>query len=164
MDLYLIRHAWAVERGDWHGSSDDLRPLTPLGRERFARVAAVLAERGLRPEWIAVSPLARCVETAQLLAAAAPEGTKIVELDALRPGSDLEGLLAWTARQARSHERIAWIGHSPDLDRMTAALIGSPDAMIRFAKGSAAAVRFEGLPALGGGELQWLVTAKMLGL
>ena len=162
MDLYLVRHAWAADRDDPQWPDDDLRPLTKEGQQRFADVVAKLVERGMKPETIAASPLVRCVETARLLAAGVGK-IKIVELDELRPGSDLAGMIAWTAREARKHEQIAWVGHSPDVDRMAAALIGSPDGLIRFAKGAVAAIRFDGPPALGGGELLWLVTAKVLG-
>ena len=162
MDLYIVRHAWAAERGpEW--PSDDLRPLTEEGQRRFAQVVEKLAGRGMTPQVVGTSPLVRCLQTAQLVAAGTPDEPKVVELDELRPGSDLEGLLAWTARQSRRHQQAAWVGHAPDVDRMAAALIGQPEAMIRFAKGAVAAIRFDGLPMLGGGELQWLVTAKVLG-
>ena len=163
MDLYIVRHAWAAERGDPQWPNDDLRPLTEGGQERFAQVVAKLAGRGMRPEVVATSPLVRCVQTARLLAAGTPGEPKIVELDELRPGSGWEGLLAWTARQARKHREVAWVGHAPDVDRLAAALIGPPDGLIRFAKGGIAAIRFDGPPIPGGGELQWLVTAKVLG-
>ena len=55
------------------------------------------------------------------------------------------------------------MGHAPDVDRLAAALIAQSDALLRFAKGGAAAIRFDGPPVLAGGELQWLVTAKVLG-
>ena len=32
-----------------------------------------------------------------------------------------------------------------------------------MAKGAVAAIRFEELPEIGGGELKWLATAKLLG-
>jgi phosphohistidine phosphatase len=162
MDLYIIRHAWAGECGDPRCPDDDQRPLTEEGKERFAAVVALLAKRGMKPEIIASSPLVRCVETAELLAAGLGQ-VDVVELDELRPGSDLDGLLRWTARQAGKREHIAWVGHSPDVDRMVAALIGDGQGLIRFAKGGVAAVRFDDRPVLGGGELQWLVTAKVLG-
>ncbi len=163
MDLYIIRHAWAVDRGDPQWPADDLRPLTEEGRERFAQVAKKLVNRGMTPEVIAASPLVRCVETARLLAAGAGKA-EVVELDELRPGGDVAGLLRWTVRQARKHQRIAWVGHAPDVNQLTAALIGESEGAIHFTKGGAAAIRFDGLPALGGGELQWLVTAKILGV
>ena len=163
MDLYIVRHAWAADRGDPQWPNDDLRPLTEEGRARFARMVAKLAERGMTPEIVASSPLVRCVETAQLLAAGAGK-VEVVERDELRPGSDLRGLLRWTARQAGQHQRIAWVGHVPDVNRLAAALIGGEEGLIHFAKGSVAAIQFDGLPTLRGGELRWLVTAKVLGV
>jgi phosphohistidine phosphatase len=162
MDLYIIRHAWAADRDDERWPDDGLRPLTEEGKKRFAKVAAKLVERGMKPQVVGTSPLVRCLETAQILAAAAGKA-KLVELDELRPGSDLEGLLRWTVAQSQEHEGVAWVGHAPDVDRLAAALIAQSDALLRFAKGAAAAIRFDGPPALAGGELQWLVTAKMLG-
>jgi hypothetical protein len=46
---------------------------------------------------------------------------------------------------------------------LLAALLGDEYATVRFAKGSAACLRFEGPLAVGQGELQWHVTAKLLG-
>lgn len=163
MDLYIVRHAWAFDRDDARWPDDDLRPLTEEGKERFAKAIKTLAGRGLAPQVVAASPLVRCVQTAELLAAGVPDKPKIVRLDELRPGSDVAGLLRWTARQAKEHERLAWVGHAPDVDRLCAALIGGPEALIRFSKGAVAAIEFDGPPALGMGELRWLVTAKVLG-
>ena len=163
MDLYVIRHAWAADRDDPQWPDDDLRPLSDEGRRRFAKVASVLIERDMAPEIIATSPLARCVETAEIFAAAAPGEPVVVQLDELRPGSDLEGLMRWTVRQARKCRQIAWVGHAPDVDRLAGALIGASEGFIRFSKGGAAAIRFDGPPDIGAGELRWLVTAKVLG-
>jgi phosphohistidine phosphatase len=160
MNLYIVRHAWAFDRDDSQWPDDDLRPLTKGGKERFANVAATLIERGMTPEIIATSPLVRCVETAHILAA---ERVDVVEMDQLRPGANADDLLAWTVRQARKLEEIAWVGHSPDVDRLAAALLGQRGDSIRFAKGAVASIRFDGHPMFGAGELQWLVTAKMLG-
>ena len=101
MDLYIVRHAWAAERDDTRWPDDGLRPLTEEGKKRFAKVAACLAERGMKLQVVATSPLVRCVETARILVAAAGK-PKLVELDELRPGSDLDGLLCWTAAQRKS--------------------------------------------------------------
>lgn len=161
MNLYIVRHAWAADRDDPRWPNDDLRPLTQQGAERFAEVVAKLVDRGLAPGIIATSPLVRCVETAQVLAAAVGK-IKVVDLDELRPGSDLDGLLHWTDRQAKRHDEIAWVGHAPDVDRLAAALIGDGESLIHFAKGAVAAIRFDGPVTRGGGELQWLATAKIL--
>ena len=73
-----------------------------------------------------------------------------------------EQLVEWIVEQAGEHDEIAWVGHAPDVGRMTAALVG-PAGWIRLAKGAVAAIRFYEQPAVGSGELRWLVTAKMLG-
>lgn len=163
MDLYIIRHAWAADRGDPQWPNDDLRPLTEEGKERFAQVVEKLVGRGMTPQVVGTSPLVRCVETAQLFATAAGKA-EVVELDELRPGGDVDGLLRWTVRQTRKHQRIAWVGHAPDVNRLAAELIGEGEGLIHFSKGGIAAIRFDGLPTLGSGELQWLVTAKVLGV
>jgi phosphohistidine phosphatase len=163
MDLYLIRHAWAGDGGDSRWPNDDLRPLTELGRKRFAKMASKLADRGMSPEVIASSPLTRCLETAEIVAGSSSNRPKIVELPALRPGSNLETLMAWTVQQAEHCTQIAWVGHSPDMDRIACQLIGADNGLIRFAKGSVAALRFDGPLEIGAGELRWLATAKLLG-
>jgi phosphohistidine phosphatase len=112
---------------------------------------------------IAASPLVRCVQTAELLAGATADRPEIVQLAGLRPDSDLAELLRWTRRQAASHGRIAWVGHAPDVERLTARLIGASEALIRFAKGGAAAIRFDGPLEVGAGELRWLITASVMG-
>jgi phosphohistidine phosphatase len=164
MDLYIIRHAWAEQRDASRWPDDDSRPLTPDGEERFALVAKKLVRCGMAPALVATSPLVRCVQTTEILAAAMPSRPKIVALDELRPGSDLEGLLQWTGRHGDKRDEIAWVGHAPDVDRLTAAVIGGGDSLIHFSKGAAAAVHFDGLPARGRGELRWLATAKVLGV
>ncbi len=162
MDLYIVRHAWAGQRDDSRWPDDGSRTLTAEGKQRFARVVKKLVRAGVTPGVIATSPLVRCVETAEILAAGL-DGPKIVKLDELQPGSDMPGLLRWTVRQAANHEQIAWVGHAPDVNNLAAALIGDAAALIHFAKGAVAAICFDGEPIIGNGELQWLATAKLLG-
>jgi phosphohistidine phosphatase len=163
MDLYIVRHAWAGHFGDPQWPDDGLRPLSEEGVARFEGVVKKLAGRGFAPEIIATSPLVRCRQTAEVVAAGMPSSPQVVELEELQPGSDLGGLLSWTEEQAAEHKQIAWVGHAPDVGRMTAALVGQPEGWIRFSKGAVAAVRFYAKPEVGQGELRWLITAKLLG-
>jgi phosphohistidine phosphatase len=163
MILYIIRHAWAEERADPAWTDDYQRPLTEEGKERFAKVVKLLADRGFAPQLIAASPLVRCRQTADIVAKLAPNRPKVVERSELAPGSDLDGILHWTRSQAGDIEEVAWVGHAPDVGRMASALVGDESSAIRFAKGTVAAIRFPGPPEDGAGELYWLVTAKLLG-
>ncbi len=162
MIIYIVRHAYAYEHGDPRWPDDSRRPLSPEGAARFEQVVALLAERGFEPEAIATSPYVRCRQTADIVAAHTPHQPEVVELSALAPGSDFDELVEWS--QAQSAKSIAWVGHSPDVDHLAAALIGEGDANIRFAKGAVAAIRIHGELGPGCGELQWHVTAKSLGV
>ena len=46
MLLYIVRHAWAEERGAKF-PDDDLRPLTDAGRKRFKKLVRKLVKRGV---------------------------------------------------------------------------------------------------------------------
>jgi phosphohistidine phosphatase len=164
MELYMVRHAWAEEPGDPRWPNDHLRPLTKEGHRRFAALVGVLAKRDFTPRLIATSPMLRCVQTAELIAEVLAHKPGIVERDELLPGGDLATLLGWTSRQAGECERIAWVGHAPDVNRLVAMLIGAAGGQFRFAKGSIAALRFEDRPAIGAATLRWLVTAKVMGV
>ena len=71
-----------------------------------------------------------------------PASRQIDELEAFEPGSELEPLLEWS-RNAQGDADVCWVGHSPDVERLAAALIGDGSARIRFAKGAVAAIGFE---------------------
>jgi phosphohistidine phosphatase len=161
MLIYIIRHAYAYENGDPRWPDDSKRPLEPEGAERFRRGVKMLAKRGLEPAVIATSPYVRCRQTAEIVAHEVSGKPKVVDLAALQPGSDLEELIAWS--QEQQAVSIAWVGHSPDVEYLTAALISEGDANLRFSKGAVASIRIHGELAAGSGELQWLLTLKALG-
>jgi phosphohistidine phosphatase len=161
MLLYIIRHAWAEQRDPERYPNDDVRPLTGDGKKRFAKVVERLADGGFRPTLVATSPLVRCRQTADIIVKHLPDKAELVEFDALRPGSDLNALVEWTA--AQQDEAIAWVGHAPDVGDLAASLIGDGTAAIRFAKGAVVAIEFDGKPAGEKGQLYWLATAKLLG-
>ena len=163
MDLYIIRHAWAGHYGDPEWPNDFERPLTEEGKVRFATVVKRLVERGFAPGIIATSPLVRCRQTAELVAAGVPGNPPVVKREELEPGSDLEAMLHWTAEQAEAHDQIAWVGHAPDVSHLACDLIADGRVWIRFAKGATAAIRFDEVLQPGHGELRWLATAKLLG-
>lgn len=156
--LFIVRHAWAEDRGEAY-PSDEERPLTKAGRKRFRKVVKRLAKRGFEPAQLATSPLLRCRETADIIAEQCPGGPAITVLDALAPGSSLESALEWTKKQTGD---VAWIGHAPDVEQLTAALIGDGSGSLRFAKGAVAAIEFDGETAPGAGRLCWLATAEIL--
>lgn len=163
MYLYIARHAWAGHFGDAGWADDSLRELEPAGARRYVAVVEALAERGFAPEIIATSPYVRCRQTADIIAAHTPADPELHELNPLRPGSDFDALAEWT-RELGDDRSVCWVGHAPDVGRMTATLIGAPGGAIRFSKGGVAAVRLYDAAGPGAGELYWHATAKLLGL
>ena len=91
-------------------------------------------------------------------------GNVLEHLGVLEPGSELEPAIEWSRKLAQKDENICWVGHSPDVEWLTAVMIGESNARIRFAKGAIAAISFDSPIDAGAGELCWLATAKALGL
>lgn len=162
MRLYVTRHAWAGDFGDPKYPDDRLRPLTAEGIARFRKAAKRLIAAGFDATLIATSPLVRCRETAEILAAESPQKPELFVLDDLAPGARLDPLVAWTQRQRC--ESVAWVGHAPDVGELSSRLIGATGGNLRFAKGTTAAIEFAREFGPCRGELIWLATAKVLGV
>ena len=67
-ELYIMRHGLAAERSVTTVMEDAKRPLTPEGKQKMREIAAGLIRAGLEADWIVSSPLARAVETAEIVA------------------------------------------------------------------------------------------------
>jgi len=115
--LVIVRHAEAAS-----GEPDELRPLTPEGRDVARALARRLADEGLRPDAVLTSPLLRARETAQELAR--PAGLEAVPDERLAPGATAEAVR--TAAEERG-EIVVVVGHQPDCSRIAAALAGGEE-------------------------------------
>jgi phosphohistidine phosphatase len=119
--VYLVRHAIAEERGpQW--PDDSLRPLTERGRRRFARAASGFAQLEGAPDRILTSPLVRARQTAELLSQAC-DAAPVDTAEALAPGQPATAILG-TLRRLRA-DRVALVGHEPDLGELAAGLLGA---------------------------------------
>lgn len=67
MTLYIVRHAKAGKRSEWHGP-DELRPLSDKGWEQAQAIADKLVE--LKPSALISSPAVRCMQTLEPLSKA----------------------------------------------------------------------------------------------
>ena len=112
MRLILVRHAKAAP-----GDPDDVRPLTPDGRERARELAELLAPR--HPDAVLSSPLLRARETAEPIAEAA--GVELVVEDRLAPGATVEDVRVAVAGRG---ETVVAVGHVPDCEEIYRALTG----------------------------------------
>ncbi len=166
MIAYIARHAWAHPRDSQRWPDDADRPLTEEGQARYRKLIELLASRGFEPRVIATSPYVRCVQTAEIIAEIVSGQPQVCPLDELEPNSDIEGIVAWI-QQRPSQENVCLVGHAPDVSCITAEMIAQPEmdeTHLRFAKGGIAAVEDLSNFHHQLGQLQWHVTAKILGI
>jgi phosphohistidine phosphatase len=157
MQLWLVRHAVALEREEFDGP-DANRPLTDKGRRRFRKFCDWLLDVTEAPQAVVTSPLVRAVDTAAILARSAGlKKSDMITTDLLAPGVDLTALLEVVHEQPGG--RVALVGHEPDMSQMLGELLGGGN--FSFGKGFIAAVDFSGAPAIGTGRLRWLVGPKL---
>lgn len=159
VELYLVRHAIAAERGEeW--PEDDKRPLTARGVSRFKEAVEGLKKLGVEVDEVFTSPLVRAKQTAELLSAGLAGKPPVKVLDALSPGHAPSSVLAQLARAAR-RRRIALVGHEPGLGELAAHLIGAGRAL-PFKKGGVSRIDVESLTSRRPGALTWFVTPRFL--
>ncbi len=157
MDLLIVRHAIAVERGDQAFDRDEDRPLTPEGIHKFRLAARALAHYAPKLDRVLSSPLVRARQTAEILRDALAPHAKIELCDELAPGGDYGDLVAHVT--GLGAQRVAIVGHEPHLSGFTSyLLVGNKGPVsLMFKKGGAALVSFPDAPAPGRGTLEWLV-------
>ena len=131
LELLLVRHGIAEERSE--GVDDAQRSLTPEGRERTTQQLERLLELELDCDLVLSSPLVRARQTAELIVSAglAPE----LELAAaLAPLADPLPLLErWLGPLSPrpGWQRLALVGHEPDLGDLACALLRcAPGALV----------------------------------
>ena len=117
MRLYLVRHAEAAQ-----GVPDELRPLTPGGREAAVALGKQLLADGARADAVLTSPLLRARQTGDAIARAADIQSRPDER--LAPGAT-----AGDVREAVEGrgETVVVVGHQPDCGRIAAELTGGPE-------------------------------------
>lgn len=159
IELYLIRHAIAEERGDqW--PDDSKRPLTASGGKRMRAAAKGLAKSGVALDVILTSPLVRAKQTAEIVAAAQRQAPPITSISALAPGGRYADLMAEIKKFGR-RERIALVGHEPDLGVLAGRLAGLRRPL-EFKKGAVCRIDIDAVPPTARGLLRWLIPPSML--
>src|ERR1700683_3469184 len=111
-----MRHGPAEDHAASRRALD--RALTPSGRERVRDVARALVEGGEVPHLIFTSPLARALQTAEIVASVAQlaaggalEASTVEIRRELSPDGDSEAFALKTI--AGSAKRVMLVGHEP---------------------------------------------------
>lgn len=140
--LVLVRHAIAEGREEYArtGLDDSTRPLTPKGRRRMRQAARGLREVLGRPDLLASSPMARAVQTAEILSEVW-DGIPVAEVAPLAAGP-ASAFLDWY-REAAPAGTVVAVGHEPWLGEWASWLLtGLESSFVVFKKGGACLLEF----------------------
>jgi phosphohistidine phosphatase len=160
IELYLVRHAIAAERGPKY-PDDRLRPLTPAGSKKFSQSVPGLVELGVVIDVVLTSPLVRARDTAMLLAAGLKPKPSLVEIEALSPSGRPNAIVEAIKTHSKSQRRLALVGHEPDLGELAARLLGAR-GMVEFKKGGVCLIEVDGATPGGPGTLRWMLPPKAI--
>lgn len=159
MDLYLLRHAIAVERGLTHYPNDD-RPLTEDGIQKMKKAAQGIAKLAGSFDVILSSPLVRAYDTARITAEAVKYRKKIERYNELLPESSVSDFMS-LLQEHKEYKSVLIVGHEPNMSGIVSALLGSPHSVIEFKKGTCK-IRIVGVSSVRHGTLMYHVTPKQL--
>jgi phosphohistidine phosphatase len=161
MQVLIVRHAIAVERGLAPYDKDEERPLTERGKWRMRDAARGLARLVDRPDAIYTSPLVRADETARILAKAFGGRPEPTTTELLAPGHTPAEQTRWLATLGGG-EVVALVGHEPSLSELILYLVGAPGMHLDLKKGGAALIECEATAGRGRGILAWFATPRLL--
>jgi phosphohistidine phosphatase len=165
VNLFLLRHGIAVERGSPGFANDAARPLTPKGRRQLLKITAAMKKMDLRFDLILSSPFVRAKQTAEIPAAELKLKKRLKFSNALAPGGDAAVLFRQLERTKPSPEKLLLVGHEPDLSRLISLLVtGRTDAGFALKKGGLCKLEVEKLHAGKCATLAWLLTPKQMEL
>ena len=159
MELYLIRHAHALELGERGITNDEERPLSEEGEAQAHAAAQALQSKGVVLDKLYTSPFLRARQTAEILLRTWSKPELILDTcDALAPNGKSRKLSKYLLKSGGA--KIGLVGHMPHLGDYAAWLIGNKTAQIELAKAGIALITCGELPSKGLGVLQWLVTPE----
>jgi phosphohistidine phosphatase len=162
MNLYIIRHAIAVDEGTSDYESDSERPLTDKGRKKMRQIAKGLRNLGVEFDLILSSPYVRARETAEILADVFKMKKKIVFSDNLIPMGNPE-LLITEINEKYSVDSMVVVGHEPHLSTLVglfAAENGKIDITLK--KGGVCYLSADDLHHEHRATLEWLLTPGIM--
>ena len=159
MDLYILRHAIAVDRDDPSFPHDSERPLTAKGTAKLRKVVRGMKALGLSFDLILTSPYVRARETAELVADELGAAIKVERTPHLAPDGNPRALMELVGSRRREGESILLVGHEPCLSQLISVLVsGDARTAITMKKAGLCRLAIEA-PRYGRcASLEWLLT------
>ncbi len=163
MELYILRHAIAVERGTAGFDDDGQRPLTDKGAKKMTRIAKGMLALGFSLDAIYSSPFVRARQTAEIVAEAFDAREKLELTTHLEVSGDPHKLLKLVNETQGPEASIMLVGHEPYLSSLISILIaGTAELSITLKKGGLCKVTASRLRYGRCATLEWLLTPRLL--
>jgi phosphohistidine phosphatase len=165
MNLYLLRHAIAVERDSSGNSDDSVRPLTPKGERRMHSIAEGMRCLELSFDLLLSSPYRRAKHTADIVAEAF-KAQEFLHISAtLAPDGNPRQLIAELGGAYKPRQNILVVGHEPYLSGLISLLVsGDQTLRVVMKKGGLCKLSANGLRYGRCATLEWLMTPRQLRL
>ena len=136
MDLYILRHAIAVNPGSAAYEDDSQRPLTSRGSAKMKQIASGLRHMRIEFDLILSSPYVRARQTADILAKSYRMPDKMVLTSALLPEAPASQIINEINEKYPQAKSVVLVGHQPHLNTLISMLIsGDPTLTITLKKG-----------------------------
>jgi phosphohistidine phosphatase len=165
MEIFLLRHGLAVERGTPVFKDDSTRPLLPKGKKQLKKTTRAMREMELEFDLFLSSPYVRARETAEIVAAGLKGRQHLKFSDALAAEKDPLHLVGELQKIKPAPKTILLVGHEPFLSRLISLLVtGGPDLQMDFAKGGLAKLEVDILRTGKCAVLAWLLTPRQMKL
>ena len=158
MNLFILRHAIAVEPGSPAYEDDSQRPLTDKGVAKMKQIAAGLRHMEVEFDLILSSPHLRARQTAEILAKSFHIKDKLLFTPALLPEAPASEIINEINGKYSQAMNVVLVGHEPSLSNLISKLIsGDPTANITLKKGGICRLSAEQLCYDRCATLEWLL-------
>ena len=162
MNIYILRHGLAGEKGSSEYANDADRPLTSEGERKLSKITDAMKTLGLKFDLILSSPYVRTRQTAEIVAEAFKAREKLDFSKTLQPDGDPSELIKVLNRR-KAPDSPLLVGHEPYLSSLISILIsGDGRASVTLKKGGLCKLSAESLKYGRCASLRWLVTPKQM--
>ena len=163
MEVYVLRHAIAVERGhpDYSGN-DSARPLTAKGIGKMRRGAEGIRALGLDFDLILSSPYRRARETAEIVADAIDQRGRLEIFAGLAAEVPATAAIREVSARVAGADSVLLVGHEPQLSEIASILLAG-NSSVDFVLKKAGMYKLEcSSLSPGTAAMEWWLTPRQL--
>lgn len=165
MELYLLRHSIAVERGSRGFAKDSERPLTSKGEKRMEAAARGIKRLKLEFDYVISSPCLRAKRTAQITARVLRAKKKLCFSDHLSADASPRQMVHELKTRYAGSRGVILVGHEPFLSELISMLTtGSKALPLVFKKGGICRLSVTNLRYGVCASMHWVLTGRQLAM